>query len=87
MFFAGIHIRGKREIRTHDRTMRKLIGTLAIVVVLALYAILALTVAIKLEFTTTGKFVAYAYYVIAGLLWVVPVGLIIWWMEKRPPEK
>ncbi|MEL6311683.1 MAG: DUF2842 domain-containing protein [Pseudomonadota bacterium] len=23
-----------------------------------------------------------AYYVVAGLLWVLPAGVVVWWMQK-----
>ncbi len=66
--------------------MRKLIGTIAIVGFLALYVLIAFVAAIKLELYSAGKFVAFAYYVVAGLAWVAPVAYIIWWMEQSPPD-
>ena len=67
--------------------MRKLIGTLAIVICLIVYALIVAVVAIKLELSSAGQLAAFAFYAIAGLSWVLPVGYIIWWMERGPPAQ
>lgn len=61
---------------------RKLLGTIALIVLIALYALLALAVAIVLQVRQANHLVEVIYYVVAGLLWVVPAGLIIKWMVK-----
>jgi uncharacterized membrane protein len=61
---------------------RKLIGTIALLVLIATYALLAMAVAIVLQVHNASKFAEFAYYVVAGLLWVVPAGLLISWMQK-----
>lgn len=60
---------------------RKLIGTIAIVVLVTVYAFLAMMAAIVLQ-VGASKTVELAYYVIAGLAWVIPAGVIIKWMQK-----
>ncbi len=60
---------------------RKLIGTIALFFFLATYALLAMFVAAILQ-VNTSKFGELAYYVIAGLVWVIPAGLIVKWMAK-----
>ena len=60
---------------------RKLAGTIALLVFLAIYALLAMAAAIILQVNAT-KTVELLYYVTAGLLWVVPAGAIIKWMQK-----
>ncbi len=64
---------------------RKLIGTIAMMVFLALYTLAALAVAIVLQVNQASKLAELGYYFIAGLLWIVPAGLIIRWMA-RPDE-
>jgi hypothetical protein len=61
---------------------RKLIGTVLLIVLISIYSLLALGVAGILEVRGVNAFVEFAYYVIAGLLWVLPAGLIIKWMSK-----
>lgn len=61
---------------------RKLVGTLVLMLVLAVYALLALATAIVLQVNQASKFAELAYYLVAGLLWVVPAGAIISWMSR-----
>lgn len=61
---------------------RKLLGTIALLVFVLIYSLLAMMVAIALQ-VNASKFVEVAYYVVAGLAWVIPAGAIIWWMQKQ----
>ncbi|RAH99608.1 DUF2842 domain-containing protein [Acuticoccus sediminis] len=61
--------------------MRKLIGTLVTVTFLFIYVLMAMVLAARLLPGTNGV-TQLAYYVVAGLLWVIPVGLLIKWMER-----
>lgn len=61
---------------------RKLLGTVALLIFVLVYALAAMMVAIALQ-VNASKFVELAYYVIAGLAWVIPAGAIIWWMQKE----
>lgn len=61
---------------------RKFLGTIALFLLIAVYAALAVGVAIVLQVQNASKFAELLYYVIAGLLWVLPAGLIISWMQK-----
>lgn len=61
---------------------RKLIGAVILLVYLAIYSMLALAAAVILQVNTTSKFVELAFYVIAGLIWVVPAAWIISWMSR-----
>lgn len=61
---------------------RKLIGTIILFIIIPLYALLAMVVAVTLEVNTTSKWIELAFYVVAGLLWVLPAGLIIQWMSR-----
>ncbi len=60
---------------------RKLLGAIALLVFIFVYALVAMMVAIVLQ-VNASNFTEIAYYVIAGLAWVVPAGAIIWWMQK-----
>ena len=61
---------------------RKLLGTTALLIFVVVYSLAAMMVAIALQ-VNASKFVEMAYYVIAGLAWVIPAGAIIWWMQKE----
>jgi Protein of unknown function (DUF2842) len=64
---------------------RKFIGAIALLLFLALYALAAMMTAIVLQ-VGASKTVELAYYVIAGLLWVIPAGLLIKWMQRPEAE-
>lgn len=61
---------------------RKLAGTIALLLLIGIYATLALAVAVVLQVQNANKIVELIYYVVAGLLWVLPAGLIVTWMQK-----
>lgn len=61
---------------------RKLAGTVALLLMIAIYAFVALAVAVVLQVQNANKLVELIYYIVAGLLWVLPAGLIISWMQK-----
>lgn len=63
------------------KTLRKLIGTVSIVVLVLVYAFLATMIASA----TLGQShwtVHLAYFFVTGLLWILPAMWIIKWMEK-----
>ncbi|MCF3934207.1 DUF2842 domain-containing protein [Acuticoccus sp. M5D2P5] len=61
--------------------VKKLIGTGITVVFLLVYCLMAMLLATKLLPGTSGV-VQLAYYAIAGLLWVIPIGALIAWMQR-----
>lgn len=61
---------------------RKLAGTIALITLITVYAFAALAVAVVLQVSNTSKLGELAFYVIAGLLWVLPAGVLIKWMQK-----
>lgn len=61
--------------------IRKLIGTVLIIILVLVYALVATTVAVA----TLGQspwWVHLLYFLFTGLLWILPAMLIIKWMEK-----
>ena len=67
----------------HIRT-RKLIGTVALLTLVIVWALLAMALA-QSALTDINGFVAAIFYVVAGLGWVLPAMPIVSWMLK--PEK
>jgi hypothetical protein len=65
---------------------RKLIGTVALLLLVCVWALLAMALA-QSVLTDINGLVAAIYYVVAGLGWVLPAMPLIWWMAKAdtPP--
>jgi peptidoglycan/LPS O-acetylase OafA/YrhL len=64
--------------------MRKLIGTVALLAFLIVYVLIAMAVAIVMQVNQSYGAATLAYYIVTGLLWVIPAGVIIQWMQKSP---
>jgi len=60
---------------------RKLIGTVALLVLVTVWGLLAMALA-QSALTDINGFVAAIYYVVAGLGWVLPAMPLIKWMAK-----
>ena len=69
-----------RRYRLTMRT-RKLVGTILLLGFVALYALAAMAAAIVLQ-VNASKTAELAYYVLAGLLWVIPAGRLVKWMQR-----
>lgn len=63
---------------------RKLIGTVAILTLVCVWALLAMALA-QSALTNINGWVATIYYVVAGLGWVLPAMPLISWMSR--PDK
>jgi hypothetical protein len=68
----------------HIRT-RKLVGTVALFVLVTLWALLAMALA-QAPVISANRWLATLYYVVAGLGWVLPAMPLIWWMA-RPDDR
>jgi hypothetical protein len=60
---------------------RKLIGTVALLVLVSVWGLLAMALA-QSVLTDINGFVAAIYYVVVGLGWVLPAMPLIKWMAK-----
>ena len=66
------------------RTLRKLLGAALLILFVPFYALVAMTIgAAKLP--GTSILVQTLYFAIAGLIWVIPAGMIIKWMQRPDP--
>lgn len=61
---------------------RKLVGTVALLLFVAVYAVLAVAVAVVLQVRNVSTVAELGYYAVAGLLWVIPAGWLISWMQR-----
>tara|TARA_R110002020_G_scaffold150446_2_gene327163 strand:- start:6787 stop:7005 length:219 start_codon:yes stop_codon:yes gene_type:complete len=59
--------------------LRKFIGTILIIVLVVLYALVATTVA-TLKLAESAWYIHLLYFLFTGVLWVVPAMFIIRWM-------
>ncbi len=62
---------------------KKLIGTLVILVWLVIYSLIAMGIGVRI-LPHSGPLLRFFYYAAAGLVWIVPVGLLLPWMYRDP---
>ncbi len=61
--------------------IRKLIGTVALLALVIVWALVAMAIA-QPALASANQFLAALYYVIAGLGWVLPAMPLIKWMSR-----
>jgi hypothetical protein len=64
----------------HIRT-RKLVGTVALIVLACVWALLAMALA-QSTLTSINGVLAFVFYVVAGLGWVLPAMPLVKWMQR-----
>ena len=60
---------------------RKLIGAILLLLFLAVYATAAAVIGSG-RITLAPPWVQFAFYLTTGLLWVIPAGLLVRWMQR-----
>jgi hypothetical protein len=70
-------------MRTLSPRIKKLIGTMAIIVWLPIYALVAMRVGVAV-LPNAGAFLTLLYYAIIGTAWIIPIGLMLPWMHREP---
>ena len=67
--------------------LKKLIGTVLLIVLVIVYAIVATTVAVA-QLSESGPVAHLAFFFLTGLLWILPaMGIIKWMMFGPRPSK
>lgn len=66
--------------------MRKLIGTVILVVIVVLYSLIAMALAVRL-LPGTPWWVQTLFFAVGGLLWIAPSMLVIRWMVRPDGPK
>ena len=59
--------------------LRKLLGTVLLIVLVVTYALVATTIATT-RLAESGPWVHLAFFLVSGLVWILPAMLIIKWM-------
>jgi Protein of unknown function (DUF2842) len=63
--------------------LKKLVGSILLVVVVVVYALGAVTIAAN-RLAESSPIVQLIFFLVSGLLWVLPAMLIINWMQREP---
>ncbi|MBN9023660.1 MAG: DUF2842 domain-containing protein [Rhizobiales bacterium] len=63
---------------------RKVIGTVIIAIFVPFYCLVIMTVAAA-KLPGTSTLTQTIFFAVFGLLWVLPAGVVVWWMQK--PER
>lgn len=66
--------------------LKKLIGTILLVALVVIYALVATTVAVA-QLSEAGSLAHLAFFLLTGILWVLPAMAIIKWLMLAPREK
>ena len=67
--------------------LKKLIGTVLLIALVIVYALVATTVAVA-QLSQSGPLAHFAFFLLSGLLWILPAMAIIKWMMLGPkPSK
>lgn len=66
--------------------LKKLIGTVLLVALVIIYALLATMIAVA-QLAESGPLVHLTFFLFSGLLWVLPaMGIIKWMMVEKKPR-
>ncbi len=64
---------------------RKFVGTVTLILFIAIYSLVAMAFAAS-RVVGAPPFVEAAFFLVAGLAWVVPAGLLVRWMQRPDPS-
>ncbi|MFC5385984.1 DUF2842 domain-containing protein [Aquamicrobium segne] len=65
--------------------LKKLIGTILLVLLVVVYSILATLIAVA-QLSQSGPITQLLFFLIGGLIWILPAMLIIKWMVGEPKK-
>lgn len=67
--------------------LKKLIGTVLLIVLVITYAVVATIVAVA-QLAESGPLAHFLFFLLSGLLWILPaMGIIKWLILERKPTK
>lgn len=64
------------------RKARQIIGAAVLLIFIPFYALVVMALA-NAQLQGSPTLVAMLYFAVAGLVWIVPAGAIILWMQRR----
>jgi hypothetical protein len=65
---------------------RKLIGAFALIILVTVWSLVAMTLA-QSALTDINGWIAFVYYVVAGLGWVLPAMVLVKWMGRPDADE
>jgi hypothetical protein len=66
--------------------VKKLIGTFGTLLWIVVYALfIAMPIGLRV-LPNAAWYVTFVYYALAGTVWIVPVGLMLPWMNREPKK-
>jgi hypothetical protein len=65
---------------------KKFIGVIGILIWLFIYALVVMHAAVAV-LPGAGWAVELLFYAVAGLAWIVPIGLLLPWMHRQPKNR
>lgn len=66
--------------------LKKLIGTVLLILLVIVYTLVATTIAVA-QLAEAGPLAHFAFFLVTGLLWVLPAMVIIKWMVLPPKAR
>jgi hypothetical protein len=63
--------------------IKKLIGTILILVWIPTYALITMSIGVRV-LPHAGGIIVFIYYLLTGTLWIIPIGLLLPWMHREP---
>ena len=66
--------------------LKKLIGTILLIILVIVYAVLATIVAVA-QLSQSGPLAHFAFFLLTGVLWILPAMGIIKWLILEPRPK
>lgn len=82
---ASRYAEAERKVTMPVR-LKKLIGTFVILALVVVYALVAVTVA-TYRLVGAPWWAQFLYFLLSGLLWIVPAMFVISWMAREPRRK
>ena len=70
-------------MRALSPRIKKLIGTVAMLIWLPLYALAAMRLGVAV-LPEASAFATLLYYAVVGTAWIIPIGLMLPWMHRAP---
>lgn len=61
--------------------VKKLVGGIVLVVGVTVYALIVMMVG-QIKLAQSGPVIQLAFFAVFGIVWIVPAGLLIRWMER-----
>lgn len=65
--------------------LKKLIGTIFILVWIPIYSLIAMRIGIAV--LPSNAALTFVFYLLAGTLWILPIGLLLPWMHRQPSTR